>query len=284
MIKLCAFADEASNELQGQIKALKRNGISLIEVRGINGKNVLDFTNEEVEYYKTQFDSEGIKVWSIGSPIGKVDISDDFTKYLKKVKRIFEIAVAFGAKRIRAFSFFNAYDKKEEVLKRLQAMVNLSKEYGVDFCHENEKEIYGDTVERVLEIANGVSGIKLVYDPANYIQCGENPTIALEKTIGFTEYFHIKDVNEKGLLVPSGYGKGDIDGLVKKIADKNAVLTLEPHLKVFDGYANIDDTEMKTEFTYATNDEAFDTAVNALKKILTNNGLKEINGGYQLCK
>ena len=284
MIKLCAFADEASNELQGQIKALKRNGISLIEVRGINGKNVLDFTNEEVEYYKTQFDSEGIKVWSIGSPIGKVDISDDFTKYLKKVKRIFEIAVAFDAKRIRAFSFFNAYDKKEEVLKRLQAMVNLSKEYGVDFCHENEKEIYGDTVERVLEIANGVSGIKLVYDPANYIQCGENPTIALEKTIGFTEYFHIKDVNEKGLLVPSGYGKGDIDGLVKKIADKNVVLTLEPHLKVFDGYANIDDTEMKTEFTYATNDEAFDTAVNALKKILTNNGLKEINGGYQLCK
>ena len=284
MIKLCAFADEASNELQGQIKALKRNGISLIEVRGINGKNVLDFTNEEVEYYKTQFDSEGIKVWSIGSPIGKVDISDDFNEYLKKVKRIFEIAIAFDAKRVRAFSFFNAYDKKEEVLKRLQAMVNLSKEYGVDFCHENEKEIYGDTVERVLEIANGVRGIKLVYDPANYIQCGENPTIALEKTIGFTEYFHIKDVNEKGLLVPSGYGKGDISGLVKKIADKNVVLTLEPHLKVFDGYANIDESEMKTEFTYATNDEAFDTAVNALKKILTNNGLKEINGDYQLCK
>ena len=163
-------------------------------------------------------------------------------------------------------------------------MVNLAKEYGVIFCHENEKEIYGDTVNRVLEIATEVKDVKLVYDPANYLQCGENATNALAKTIGFTEYFHIKDVNSSGLLVPSGYGNGDIAGLIKTIGENNAVLTLEPHLKVFDGYSDIDDTEMKTEFTFKSNEEAFDAAVNALKNVIAKNNYKEVNGGYELCK
>lgn len=284
MIRLCAFADEADSSLDGQILALIRNNISLIELRGIDGKNVLDFTNEEISEYKNKLDLAGVSVWSIGSPIGKIDIKEDFSSYLTKVKRIFEIANLFNAKRVRAFSFFNAYGDKEEVLKRLQVMVDTAKEYGVIFCHENEKEIYGDTVDRVLEIANNVNGIKLVYDPANYLQCGENATEALDKTITFTEYFHIKDVNEKGLLVPSGYGNGDISGLVKKVKDKNVVLTLEPHLKVFSGYGNIDSSEMKTEFTFSSNAEAFDTAVNALKKILKDNDLIETDEGYTLCK
>ena len=33
-IKLCAFADEADPMLDGQIEALKANGISLLEIRG----------------------------------------------------------------------------------------------------------------------------------------------------------------------------------------------------------------------------------------------------------
>ena len=78
MIKLCAFADEASANLNEQISALKQNGISLIELRSVGGKNVLDFTNEEVLEFKKQLDDNGITVWSIGSPLGKVDISGDY--------------------------------------------------------------------------------------------------------------------------------------------------------------------------------------------------------------
>ena len=39
-IRLCAFADEASQSVEGQISALHRNGIELLEVRGINGVNI----------------------------------------------------------------------------------------------------------------------------------------------------------------------------------------------------------------------------------------------------
>ena len=43
MIKLCAFADEAAENLEGQISALNKNRIGYIELRSISGKNVADF-------------------------------------------------------------------------------------------------------------------------------------------------------------------------------------------------------------------------------------------------
>ena len=49
MIKLCAFSDEAASSLTGQIQALKRNGITLTELRSVDGKNVKDLTIDEAK-------------------------------------------------------------------------------------------------------------------------------------------------------------------------------------------------------------------------------------------
>ena len=46
---LSAFADEASPMLDEQIKALQEEEISLIELRGVDGKNVSGLTIEEAE-------------------------------------------------------------------------------------------------------------------------------------------------------------------------------------------------------------------------------------------
>ena len=93
-------------------------------------------------------------------------------------------------------------------------------------------------------------------------------------------YFHIKDVmHESGTLVPAGYGDGQIPTLVRMI-EGDTVLTLEPHLKVFSGYSEIDREEMKHRFRYDSNEAAFDAAVAAMKKILLENGYREENGGF----
>ena len=76
-IKLCAFSDEADSSLDGQIAALKRNNIPYMEMRTVDGKNVTTLTIEEAKAIKEKLDANGIKVWSIGSPIGKVDINTD---------------------------------------------------------------------------------------------------------------------------------------------------------------------------------------------------------------
>lgn len=279
-IKLAAFSDEAASPLIEQIQALKRNGISLMELRSIEAKNVLDFTDKERRAYKEILDGEGIGVWSIGSPLGKVDIGVDFNGYLDKVKYVCETANVFESKRIRAFSFFNAYNERNKVIDYLSKMVETAALYGVTICHENEKEIYGDNLERVKDIAASVKGLKLVYDPANFIQVGERAEDTLEQLHDKTYYFHIKDVVKKtGELVPAGFGDGNIDGLIKMI-NKDVTLTLEPHLAVFDAFKSIDNTEMKHKFKFASNGEAFDRAVDALKDIIVKNGYTSVNGGF----
>ena len=280
MIKLCAFSDEAGSSLDEQIAALKRNIISLMELRSIDKKNVSDFTIEEARNYQNILENNGIFVWSIGSPLGKVSIDVDFEEYSKKITHVCELANIFKTDKIRMFSFFNAYENPQKVFEYLRKMVEIARKYGVSLYHENEKDIYGDTAERVEEIYQNVNGLKYIYDPANYIQCDQKAEITLPKFHKKTDYFHIKDViYETGELVPAGYGDGDILKLIELI-DEDKTLTLEPHLADFDGFKSIDNTEMKHKFVYKNSKEAFDAAVTALKILLKKAGYKEENGGF----
>ncbi len=282
MIRLCAFADESDKMVDGQIAALKRNEIDLIELRGLDGKNVSKLTEDEAKEYAKRFDEAGIKVWSIGSPLGKVNISEDFGEYSKLVRHVCRLAKIFGTDKIRMFSFRESYESEEKVMENLRGMVAIAKEEGVSMYHENEKAIFGDTCERVLKIMDKVEGLKFIYDPANFLEVGEKADTTLDTLHSKTDYFHIKDViAESGTLVPAGHGDGKIFELIARITD-DKVLTLEPHLKVFEGFNEIDGTEMKNKFHFASNEEAFDAAVNALKDVLCKAGYKydEAKGGY----
>jgi sugar phosphate isomerase/epimerase len=274
-VKLCAFSDEADASLEGQIAALKRNNVPYMEMRNVTGKNVTELTLEEAKAVKAKLDANGIKVWSIGSPIGKVDINTDFDEYMKLVRHTCELANILGADKIRMFSFFNAYEQKEKVFAYLEEMAKVALSYGVYLHHENEKDVYGDTLARVQEIMDNVKGLKYIYDPANYLQCGETADDTLNALHAKTDYFHIKDVVvSSGAIVPAGCGDGKIEELVKRITD-DKTLTLEPHLAVFEGYSHIDKTVMKHEYSFKNSTEAFDAAVTAIKTILVNAGYTE---------
>ncbi len=281
MIRLCAFADEADAALSGQIYALKRNGIDYIELRGINGTNISKITEGDAEAYASELREAGIKVWSIGSPIGKVKITDDLDEHIKLLRHICRLGKIFGTDKIRMFSFYEAYEKENAVFSALRRMIEIAGEYGVALYHENEKEIYGDRLERIVRIMENVEGLNYVYDPANFIEVGERPEITLPMLHGKAGYFHIKDAiwETKG-IVPAGEGNGRIAELVDMIGDRDAVLSVEPHLAVFEGYTEFDKTEMKNRFRYSSNGEAFDAAISAIKTVIEKCGYKYENGGY----
>lgn len=266
-LTLCAFSDEADPTFGGQIAALRRNGISLMELRSAEGRNVRDFPVPLSKEYRKMLDGEGIAVWSVASPLGKEDIGLDFTAYLDTVKRVCETAQIFGTSRVRVFSFYHAYGERERVIDYLDHITETAHGFGVTLCHENEKEIYGDTETRVRDLLGHVAGLKSVYDPANFLQVGEpaERTLPLVKE---SEYFHIKDViASTGELVPAGYGDGEIGRLLRLIR-RDTVLSVEPHLRVFEGYSELDRTPLAGKFVYRSNGEAFDAAVLALKNLL----------------
>ncbi len=282
MIKLCAFADEYNDDLDKQIEGLKLNNIDYIELRTVNGTNIADLTNKQALDTYEKLSKSNIKVWSIGSPLGKVDIDCDFDEYKKVIERVCVIANIMHCDKIRMFSFFNAYDKRNIVFSYLQEMVNIGKKYNISMCHENEKDVFGDSVDRVLEIQANVKGLKYVYDSANFVQCKQDADYAIEKLFDSITYFHIKDVIASSeQLVPAGYGDGKIEKFLSKIdTNKDVVLTLEPHLAEFQAYKKIDTSVMKHKFNFNSHEEAFNFAAKSLKEILLKIGYKEKDNSF----
>ena len=277
-VRIYAFADEASPMIDGQIAAMKRNGLDGLEMRGVDGTNVSDITPEKAKEVKKKLDDAGLVTWSIGSPIGKIDIEkDDFPAHLDIFKRTIETARILGAGNIRMFSFYipegkDPADYKNEAIDRLGAFLESAKGSGVTLCHENEKGIYGDMACRCLDIVRAFPEIKNVFDPANYVQCGQDTLEAWEMLKPYTKYMHIKDALSDSTVVPAGKGEGNVRQIVADfIKAGGADFTMEPHLRVFDGLADLEKAEgekRKVSYAYSSNDEAFDVAVGAFKEII----------------
>ena len=88
---LSAFADEASPVFTEQLEALKRHNIPLLEIRGVDGKNVMELSDEELAVVREKMDAYGISLSAVGSPMGKISITDDFEPHFEKFKRAVEI-------------------------------------------------------------------------------------------------------------------------------------------------------------------------------------------------
>ncbi|MBQ9384680.1 MAG: sugar phosphate isomerase/epimerase [Ruminiclostridium sp.] len=264
--RLAAFADEAAPDLAGQIAAMRENGIVLLEIRGVDGENIDRISDDKAREIRERLDGAGIAVWSLGSPFGKIGIGENFAPHLDSFKHSLELADILGAKHIRLFSFYGTTDISP-VLERLNAFIEAAKGSGIVLCHENEKGIYGDTAAKCLEIHKALPQLRAVFDPANFIQCGQDTKQAWELLSPYVEYMHIKDALPDGSVVPAGKGAGELPFLLSRY--KGKVLTVEPHLSVFEGFDKLE-SEQKTKmrYTYPDSRTAFSAAVNALKDII----------------
>lgn len=269
--RLAAFADEADSCLDGQISAMTENGVDYLEIRGVDGENISDITTDKARDIRARLDTAGISVWSLGSPFGKIGITEDFEPHLEKFKHGLELADILGAGYIRIFSFYVPHDNTErysdKVMRRLEKMLAAAKGSGIILCHENEKGIYGDNAERCAEIHKTLPELRAVFDPANFVQCGQETKSAWELLSPYVEYLHIKDALADGSVVPAGKGIGNIPYILRKY--RGEVITVEPHLSVFNGLEKLERGETaEGKYCYPDSLTAFGAAVNALKKIV----------------
>ena len=277
-MKICAFADEAARDIRGQIAALERNGISLLEIRGVDGENISEISTEKAREIRKMLDASGIKVWSVGSPIGKYPLSAPLAPHLDVFLRTAELAEILGASKMRVFSFFtkaeaDAEREKEEVLLRMRALCE-SAPQGLTLCHENEKEIFGGSIKNCLLLHRELPRLRAVFDPANFVQCGEDADAAFTALAPYIEYMHAKDARADGANVLAGDGAGKLPLILKRFADIGGeVVTLEPHLKKFTGLDKLENGARTAHgsYSFATLGEAFDAAAQRLIKLIEEN-------------
>ena len=131
------------------------------------------------------------------------------------------------------------------MIARLSEMIAYAREHDVILLHENEKDVYGDTVERCVDLQKELScpHFRAVFDPANFVQCGEDPLAAYKAMRPYIAYMHIKDARaDDGRVVPAGQGDGKIPEILSDLyaGGYDGFLSLEPHLGSFEGLADLE--------------------------------------------
>lgn len=278
MWTITGFADEISKDLDEQIELLTTLGIGYVEFRSAWGTKVLDLSKEQLDQAKEKLDAAGIKVSSVGSDLGKIFITDPFESHLERARHGVEVAKFFGARYIRMFSFFipegqDPTQYRDEVIERTRAMVQLAEAGGITLLHENEKDIYGDIPERVVDLMTTIDSpnYRAIIDPANYVQCGYKPAHQAWPLVAkYTDYVHCKDAlspkgdQDLGEVVPSGQGEGQFPELFDELLKANyqGFLSIEPHLGDFDAFGGLCGPELWT------------SAHTALIKLLDDKGIQ----------
>lgn len=270
------FADEIDPSVDKQTALLKELGIGWIEFRSGDGKGVADYTEKEAEALMRRLSADGIRISAVGSPIGKIDITADFAPHFETYRHVVELAGILDTPFIRMFSFFIPRGQepdscRDEVMRRMDSMVEYAARRNVVLLHENEKEIYGDTAERCLELMKAFYGehFRCTFDFANFVQCGQNTLEAYDMLRPFLSYIHIKDALwESGDVVPAGEGDGNVAEILSRLDREgySGFLSLEPHLADFAGLKALEKEAKKRGRT--DGESAFCTAYQALTKLL----------------
>ena len=236
---LSSFADEAGESTTEQVAVSAAGGLRYIDPRNVDGHNITVLPVDIAKQAARQYEAAGIKVHMYGSPIGKIDITDDLQIDLDKLEHLAKMRDIFGASAVRIFSFYNRENVSKDQwaaksLDRLKRLRDRAGALGLVLYHENETEIFGDHPEDVARIAELRDGktFKLIYDFANYLRTDATPDECWAMFRDKTDCFHLKDQRQDGQHVPMGEGDTLAEAILHSAVEAGwqGPCVLEPHL------------------------------------------------------
>lgn len=244
MVHLSGFADEVSVEFQGQLDFLKQNGVKFIELRFVDGVNIVNMKQGALQNAKSMLQEYGIGVSAIASPIGKIALDEPFEPHFEKFKLTVALAEYFGTKLIRIFSFYAPEGKsidscKDVVVARMKRMADHVAGTDIILVHENEAGIFGHSAQNCVDIAQGVDSknLALAYDPANFVwgdDIADNVERCFPLMKPYVKHIHIKDwkLGSRNIGSLPGQGDAQIDMLIAELAKMKyeGFVSLEPHM------------------------------------------------------
>ena len=253
---LSGFSDEIAPGIDEQIAGVRELGLSHLVLRFVDGENIVDLSLEKAKEIKKKLDDNNIRVSSLGSPIGKVDVDSPLADEMKRLLHIIELAEIFETEFVRIFSFYlppesNPQDYADKVIERLGAMAVVAQKHGITLIHENEKDIFGDTEERCNQILTA-----FIWSQSSIRSCHLFSAMSILWQPITTKKHRIHAY--KGCfasdhsIVPAGKGDGRISEILSDLAsngkDSELFLSLEPHLGTFMGLNTLEkDTVVSDE-------------------------------------
>ncbi len=258
-MRLCIVTDEISQDLAHALDVCEDEGVSTIELRAVDGANIVSHDDDSVEKIKAMLDRRGFRVGAIASPFLKCHIRGDgdpqgathFAASASRgeqwgiLERSFEVAHFLGAPLVRTFSFWRVpdpQDVQDEVAGVIAEAAERTGAAGLTLGIENEHACNLATgaetrwvLDRVPSPALGV-----IWDPGNEAVMGSEPFPGgYEQVRDRMVHVHLKDADENGNWTKMGTGIIDYAGQFRALAEDGyaGLLSLETHYEVPNGGA-----------------------------------------------
>jgi sugar phosphate isomerase/epimerase len=236
---LTGFADEISPDLRTQVEVCKRLGLTGLDLRSVDGINVLDLSLEQIEAVADLCRENGLVVQAIGSPVNKIDYDIMLQgREHERLRKAIKAASVTNCKRVRLFTPAVPDDQHDAmagtIIDWMLDQRRLAEEFGVTLIHENDGKYWGAYPENAKRLfaAVGNDNFKAAFDFANTVLLGFRPMQDwFPWLLPHLDTLHIKDAKD-GKVVPAGEGDGQIAETMRWLIEQgwHGPLTMEPHL------------------------------------------------------
>lgn len=258
-MRLCIITDEISQDLAHALDVCEDEGVSTVELRAVNGANIVSHDDGSLEEIKAILDRRGFRAGAIASPFLKCHLRGDGApegathfaasasreEQWKILDRSFEVARLFGAPLVRSFSFWRVPDPediRDEVAEVIAEAAGRTGAAGLTLGIENEHACNlatGAETRWVLDRAPSPT-LGVIWDPGNEAVMDSEPFPGgYEQVRDRVVHVHLKDTDERGNWTKMGTGVIDYAGQFRALAGDGyeGLLSLETHYELPDGGA-----------------------------------------------
>jgi sugar phosphate isomerase/epimerase len=250
-LTICLITDEVSPSLDEGLAFVCEEGIGTIDLRVIDGRNVLALSSGELADVSRRVRAAGLSVSCICTPLlkwsppGKIarNQGDQFGFALGDraprdvYAQAFAAAEILGARNLRIFSYLVYGDYRLDDLREpVEDLLVLAEKFDMKLHVENEAvcNIAGFSELEALMTAYRHPRLRALPDIANAYRKSMPPSAAdLARLLPFTDILHIKDyANAAGHFVAAGEGDIPIASLLAATLparEAPLTLTIETH-------------------------------------------------------
>jgi sugar phosphate isomerase/epimerase len=278
--RLSVLTDEVSDRFSDALDWAVLKGFKHVEVRMVDGVNVANLDDAQVDRARREIEGRGLRVSAIASPLFKCALDparpvgtgdlfgnkeEDLPTHFRKLPRAIEIAGKLGTCKIRVFSFWREKDPRNhlpEIVGHMKKAAAVAEKGDFLLLQENETACNGGYAEEVAEIVRQVDSpaMRVLWDPGNETYGGRSAyPEGYEKVKGLFAHVHLKDAvvdgQGKPSCVPIGQGRTPL---------RDQILALEK-----DGYRGLYTLETRYTPPGGTPMQGTEMTLAGLKKILS---------------
>lgn len=232
-MRLSVITDEIDPGLARALDVCEELGIGAVELRTLDGVQVVDRSDAELAAIRAELDRRGFAVCAIASPFLKCHRGEDQARVLDGALRA---ASALGAPVVRAFGYWREADPPAALPDLGRALHDAAAHAVVTLALENEHECNVATAAEARAALDAADSpqLRLIWDPGNAAMLDPaawNGLGGLDTIVDRVAHVHLKDVSQTGEWTRVGDGIVDFRAQLECLAQAgyDGYLSFETH-------------------------------------------------------